>query len=160
MTRKPQAHQRSSQRTWREYVKTSLHSLLHACAIFGAASGTASEKPTPHNTLRTPTPHPSSSYHHYRRKKETSAQLNPKQSPQQRRINIPQLEVLAPLQRQLRLGLALRAFQPQHDLLRRLGLLVEHRFGLSSVPGLLAVVAALSLREERCLLRNCGQNRM
>lgn len=57
----------------------------------------------------------------------------------------PQLKVLAPLQRQLRLGLAVRAFEPQHHLLRRLRLLVEHGLRLAPVAGLLAVVAALAL---------------
>ncbi len=56
--------------------------------------------------------------------------------------------MLAPLQRQLRLGLALRAFQPQHHLLRRLGLFVEDGLGLAAVAGLLAVVAAFALGEE------------
>lgn len=60
-----------------------------------------------------------------------------------------QLKVLTPLQRQLRLCLAHRTFQPQHNLLRRLGLLVEHWLCLTSVPRLLAVVTALSLGEER-----------
>lgn len=62
--------------------------------------------------------------------------------------HIPQLKVLTPLQRQLRLGLALRAFQPQHHLLRRFGLLVEDGFGLAAVAGLFAVVAAFALGEE------------
>ena len=53
--------------------------------------------------------------------------------------------MLAPLQRQLRLGLTVRALEPQHDLLRRLRLLVEHGLRLAPVAGLLAVVAALAL---------------
>jgi hypothetical protein len=65
--------------------------------------------------------------------------------------NVPQLKVLAALQRQLRLGLALDAFQPQDDLLGGLGLLVEDGLGLTTVTGLLSVVAALSLGEERGL---------
>jgi len=53
--------------------------------------------------------------------------------------------MLTPLQRQLRLRLARRAFQPQHDLLGGLGLFVEDGFGLAAVAGLLAVVAAFAL---------------
>lgn len=65
--------------------------------------------------------------------------------------NIPQLEMLASLQRQLRLGLAHCAFQSQHDLLGCLGLLVEYRLRLTTVTGLLAVVSTLSLGEQRGL---------
>jgi hypothetical protein len=61
--------------------------------------------------------------------------------------NIPQLEVLAALESQLALGLALDAFQSQHNLLGGLGLLVEDRLSLTTVTGLLAVVTALSLGE-------------
>jgi len=61
------------------------------------------------------------------------------------------LEVLATLQRQLELSLAGNAFQSQDDLLCRLGLLVEHGLGLTTITGLLAVVTSLSLREERGL---------
>ena len=53
--------------------------------------------------------------------------------------------MLTPLQRQLRLGLALRALEPQHHLLRRLGLFVEDGLRLPAVAGLLAVVAPLAL---------------
>lgn len=60
----------------------------------------------------------------------------------------PQFKMLAPLQRQLRLGLAIRAFQPQHHLLGRLCFLVEDGFRLTPVAGLFAVVAALALGEE------------
>jgi hypothetical protein len=63
-----------------------------------------------------------------------------------------QLKVLASLQTQLRLGLALCTLKSQHDFLRRLGLLVEHGLRLTSVTGLFAVVAALSLGEERGLV--------
>lgn len=58
--------------------------------------------------------------------------------------------MLASLQRKLRLGLARDALESEHDLLGRLGLLVENRLGLTSVSGLLAVVTTLSLGEERC----------
>ena len=64
---------------------------------------------------------------------------------------VPQLEVLAALQRQLRLGLAVRALETKHNLLGGLGLLVENGLGLSSVTGLLPVVTTLSLCEERGL---------
>ena len=56
--------------------------------------------------------------------------------------------MLAALQCQLALGLALDAFQTQHNLLGGLGLLVEDRLGLTTVTGLLAVVTALTLGEE------------
>ena len=61
--------------------------------------------------------------------------------------------MFAPLQRQLTLGLTLHTFQPQHHLLRRLGFLVEYRFGLTTVPRLLAVVSAFALREEGGLVK-------
>jgi hypothetical protein len=69
-----------------------------------------------------------------------------------------QLKVLASLQTQLRLSLALCTLQSQHDLLRRLGFLVEHGLRLTSVTGLFAVVTALSLGEEGglvCALESC-----
>jgi hypothetical protein len=59
-----------------------------------------------------------------------------------------QLKVLASLQAQLCLCLALCALESQDDLLRGLGFLVEHGFCLTSVSGLLAVVTALSLGEQ------------
>ena len=74
------------------------------------------------------------------------------------------LEVLAALEGELGLGLALRALEAQHDLLGRLGLLVEDGLRLASVSGLLAVVPALALGEERGLVGGCqcsweGRNR-
>ena len=57
------------------------------------------------------------------------------------------LKVLAALDRLHRGALALGALQAQHDLLRRLGLLVEHGLGLAAEARLLAVVAALACRE-------------
>ena len=62
--------------------------------------------------------------------------------------------MLTPLETKLRLGLAVHALEPKHDLLRRLGLLVEHGLGLTSVTGLFAVVSALSLSERRGLNRD------
>ena len=59
--------------------------------------------------------------------------------------------MLAALERQLRLGLAVRAFEPQHHLLGRLGLFVEDGLRLPAVAGLLAVVAALALGDGGCL---------
>ena len=53
--------------------------------------------------------------------------------------------MLAPFQGKLRLGLTIRAFQPQHHLLGRLCLLVEDGLRLAAVAGLFAVVAALAL---------------
>lgn len=61
------------------------------------------------------------------------------------------LEVLAALEGELGLGLALRALEAQHHLLGRLCLLVEHGLGLTSVTGLLSIVTTLSLREQRGL---------
>jgi hypothetical protein len=68
--------------------------------------------------------------------------------------NVPKLEVLASLQRQLVLGLARSALQSQHDLLGRLGLLVEHGLRLTTITGLLAVVTALTLGEKGSLWRS------
>jgi hypothetical protein len=65
--------------------------------------------------------------------------------------NVPKLEVLAALQRQLALGLALDTFQAQDNLLRGLRLLVEDGLGLTTVTALLAVVTALTLGEEGSL---------
>ena len=62
--------------------------------------------------------------------------------------NVPKLEVLAALQCQLALGLALDTFQAQNDLLRGLRLLVEDGLGLATVASLLLVVPTLALGEE------------
>lgn len=70
------------------------------------------------------------------------------------RENVPQLEVLAALEGQLGLGLALRALQSQHDLLGGLGLLVEDRLGLTTITGLLSVVTALTLSEKGSLWKD------
>ena len=67
--------------------------------------------------------------------------------------DVPKLEVLAALQRQLELSLAGNAFQSQDDLLCRLGLLVEHGLGLTTVTGLLTVVTTLTLSEEGSLFK-------
>ena len=56
--------------------------------------------------------------------------------------------MLTPLQRQLRLGLAICTFQPQHHLLRCLRFLVEDGFRLAPVAGLFAIVAAFALSEQ------------
>ena len=61
------------------------------------------------------------------------------------------LKVFAPLDRVHVHGLAHLALQAQHDLLRRLGLFVEDGLGLAAEPGLLPVVAPLSLGVERGL---------
>ena len=66
-------------------------------------------------------------------------------------VDVPELEVLASLQRKLGLCLAAHALQPKHDLLRGLGLLVEHGFGLTTITALLTVVSSLSLGEQRSL---------
>jgi hypothetical protein len=62
-----------------------------------------------------------------------------------------EFEVLATLERKLCLCLALCALQSQHDLLGCLRLLVEDGLGLTTVTGLLAIVTALSLGEQRGL---------
>lgn len=59
--------------------------------------------------------------------------------------------MLTPLERELLLGLARGALQPQDDLLGGLRLLVEDGLGLTTVTRLLAVVSSLSLREGRGL---------
>lgn len=59
--------------------------------------------------------------------------------------------MLASLQGQLGLGLALDALQSQNDLLGSLGLLVEDRLGLTTITALLSVVTALTLGEQRGL---------
>lgn len=64
------------------------------------------------------------------------------------RDHVPKLEVLASLQRQLELGLALDTLQSQNNLLGGLGLLVEDRLGLTTITGLLAVVSSLTLGEQ------------
>ena len=63
-----------------------------------------------------------------------------------------ELEVLATLEGELCLGLALCALQSQDNLLGGLGLLVEDRLGLTTVTGLLTVVTTLTLSEEGSLL--------
>ena len=74
--------------------------------------------------------------------------------------DVPKLEVLAALQRQLQLSLAGNTFQSQDDLLRRLSLLVEHGLGLTTVTRLLAVVTTLTLREGRGLARLCEREKI
>jgi hypothetical protein len=94
-------------------------------------------------TSRTPTQHPWSSCHHY-----TSVSVTSHYSQD---LNLPKFEMLAPLQRQLCFRLAICALQSQYDLLRCLGLLMEHGFRLTTITGLLAVISTLSLGEQRCL---------
>lgn len=62
-----------------------------------------------------------------------------------------QLKVLASLEGQLALGLALDALQSQDDLLGGLGLFVENWLRLTTVTALLSVVTALTLGEQRGL---------
>lgn len=64
--------------------------------------------------------------------------------------------MLTPLQRQLRLCLAARAFQPQNDFFGCLGFFVEDGFCLAAVAGLFAVVAAFALGEEGGLDERSG----
>ena len=59
--------------------------------------------------------------------------------------------MLAALQGELHLGLAGNTLQSQHNLLCGLSLLVEDRLGLTPITGLLAVISALSLSEQRGL---------
>lgn len=62
--------------------------------------------------------------------------------------------MLASLQRELLLGLALRALKTQDDLLGSLGLLVEDRLGLTTITALLPVVTTLTLGGQRGLYHN------
>lgn len=55
--------------------------------------------------------------------------------------------MLTPLEGELSLGLTIDAFQPQDDLLGRLGLPAKHRFRLTSIPGLFPVVTSFTLGE-------------
>lgn len=89
--------------------------------------------------------HPWSSCHHCRRIAVSAVRER------QTGSNVPQLEVLAPLQSELCLGLADRALHAQHDLLGGLGLLPEDRLGLTSVTALLSIITALTLGEEGSL---------
>jgi hypothetical protein len=57
---------------------------------------------------------------------------------------IVQLEVLGALEDDLTDGLATRALKLEHDLLGRLGLLVEDRLSLTTVTRLLTVVTSLT----------------
>ncbi len=59
--------------------------------------------------------------------------------------------MLAALQSELLLGLALSALETKDDLLGGLGLLVEDGLGLTTVTALLSVVTALTLGEQRGL---------
>jgi hypothetical protein len=59
--------------------------------------------------------------------------------------------VLAALQRQLSLGLAVCALKSQDNLLGGLGLLVEDWLGLTTITGLLPVVTTLTLGEKGSL---------
>lgn len=61
--------------------------------------------------------------------------------------------MLATLQCQLCLGLACNTLQSQHNLLCRLGLLVENWLSLTSVTRLLSVVTTLSLCKKGSLYR-------
>ena len=56
--------------------------------------------------------------------------------------------MLASLQGQLALGLALDALQSQDDLLGGLGLLVENGLGLTTITALLPVITSLTLGEQ------------
>lgn len=62
--------------------------------------------------------------------------------------------MLASLQRELLLGLALRALKTQDDLLGSLGLLVEDGLGLTTITTLLPVVTTLTLGVQRGLYHN------
>lgn len=100
------------------------------------------------NTLRKPERHPWSSCHHYRT--ISIIHIQPRGSVGQQG-SIPQLEVLASLQRKLLLGLALRALQTQDNLLGGLGLFTEDRLGLTTETLLLSVVTTLTLSVQRGL---------
>lgn len=55
--------------------------------------------------------------------------------------------MLATLQRELCLGLANCALQSQDNLLGGLGLLPEHRLGLTTITALLPIITAFTLGE-------------
>lgn len=59
--------------------------------------------------------------------------------------DVPKLEVLATLQRELLLLLASSALKTQDDLLGSLGLLVEDGLGLTTITALLPVITTLTL---------------
>ena len=67
--------------------------------------------------------------------------------------------MLAALEAELGLGLAVGALEPQHHLLGRLGLFVEDGLRLAAVARLLAVVAALALRDGGGLCVGEGKGR-
>lgn len=100
------------------------------------------------HTLRTPERHPWSSCHHCR---TISMAFNHFGGRHDRKKNVPQLEVLASLQRKLLLALALRALETQDNLLGSLGLPAEDGLGLTSVTLLLSVVTTLTLGVQRGL---------
>lgn len=108
-------------------------------------NGATAEQPHPSSSTSPPPPPPPFSISPL-----PSATLKHQRGPLGLLIT-PQLEMLAPFQGQLRLGLAVGAFQPQHHLLGRLGLLVEDGLRLAAVAGLFAIVAALPLRDRGCL---------
>ncbi len=64
---------------------------------------------------------------------------------------LTKLKVLAAFEGNLKLRLALLAFEAEHDLLRGLGLLVENGLRLASKSHLLPVVASLALGKVRRL---------
>lgn len=62
---------------------------------------------------------------------------------------VAQFEVLAALEHLLPIVVAFGTRHLEHDLLSGLGFLVEDRLGLATKPGLLSIVATLSLRIQR-----------
>lgn len=60
-----------------------------------------------------------------------------------------ELKVLAALEDNLTLCLASGALKSKYDLLRRLGFLVEHRLGLTTITTLLAIITTLTLGMDR-----------
>ena len=67
------------------------------------------------------------------------------------KCGVPELEVLATLEGELSLGLAVGALKSQDDLLGGLSLLVEDWLGLTTITRLLSVVTTLSLGEKGSL---------
>uniref|UniRef100_A0A7S3A1Q2 Secreted protein n=1 Tax=Rhodosorus marinus TaxID=101924 RepID=A0A7S3A1Q2_9RHOD len=68
-----------------------------------------------------------------------------------RLLLVAELEMLAAFDSHLRLVFAGITFQPQHNLLCSLGLLLKHGFGLPAKPCLLPIVPSLPLRKKGVL---------
>jgi hypothetical protein len=107
------------------------------------------------NAIRTQEQHPSSSCHHCSARQHQGGQGGGE------RGGVPQLEVLAALQGELQLGLALDALQSQDDLLGGLSLLVEDRLAVIWVSNMSQGpmpehALSLSLSRLPCIVTSAG----